>query len=72
MAKRGRAVVARKDDHLLRFNVERSLAWLSAFRRLLIRMERLPSRKLPRRDRAHERAVQGVIGSPTWWSTNCS
>ena len=39
--KRGRPVVARKDDYLLRYTVERSFAWLGNFRRLLIRWERL-------------------------------
>lgn len=38
---RGRPVVARKDDYRLRYRVERSFAWLGAFRRLLIRWERL-------------------------------
>jgi transposase len=37
--KRGRPVVARKDDYRLRFTVERSFAWLGNFRRLLIRWE---------------------------------
>ena len=40
-AKRGRPIVARKDDDRLRFKVEHSFAWLGAFRRLLIRWERL-------------------------------
>jgi len=40
-AKRGRPVVARKDEYRLRFKVERSFAWLGAFRRLLIRWEHL-------------------------------
>ena len=40
-AKRGRPVVARKDDYRLRFTVERSFAWLGNFRRLLIRWEHL-------------------------------
>ena len=39
-AKRGRPVVARKDDYRQRFKVERSFAWLGNFRRLLIRWER--------------------------------
>jgi hypothetical protein len=39
-AKRGRPVVARKDDYRLRYTVERSFAWLGNFRRLLIRWER--------------------------------
>jgi transposase len=38
-AKRGRPVVARKDDYRLRYTVERSFAWLGNFRRLLIRWE---------------------------------
>jgi transposase len=38
-AKRGRPVVARKDDYRLRFKVERSFAWLGNFHRLLIRWE---------------------------------
>ena len=38
-AKRGRPVVARKDDYQLRYKVERSFAWLGNFRRLLIRWE---------------------------------
>jgi hypothetical protein len=38
-AKRGRPVVARKDDYRLRYEVERSFAWLGNFRRLLIRWE---------------------------------
>jgi transposase len=40
-AKRGRPVVARKDDYRLRYTVERSFAWLGTYRRLLIRWERL-------------------------------
>jgi len=40
-AKRGRPVVARKEDYRLRFTVERSFAWLGNFRRLLIRWEHL-------------------------------
>lgn len=39
-AKRGRPVVARKDDYRQRYKVERSFAWLGNFRRLLIRWER--------------------------------
>lgn len=38
-AKRGRPVVARKEDYRRRFTVERSFAWLGNFRRLLIRWE---------------------------------
>lgn len=38
-AKRGRPVVARKDDYRRRYTVERSFAWLGAVRRLLIRWE---------------------------------
>jgi transposase len=38
--KRGRPVVAHKDDYRLRYKVERSFAWLGNFRRLLIRWER--------------------------------
>lgn len=38
-AKRGRPVVARKDDYRQRFKVERSFAWLGNFRRLLVRWE---------------------------------
>ena len=38
-AKRGRPVVARKEDYRLRYTVERSFAWLGSFRRLLIRWE---------------------------------
>jgi transposase len=37
--KRGRPVVARREDYRLRFTVERSFAWLGNFRRLLIRWE---------------------------------
>jgi transposase len=40
-AKRGRPVVARKDDYRHRYTVERSFAWLGTFRRLLIRWEHL-------------------------------
>jgi transposase len=40
-AKRGRPVVARKDDYRQRFKVECSFAWLGNFRRVLIRWERL-------------------------------
>ena len=40
-AKRGRPVVARKDDYRRRYSVERSFAWLGNCRRLLIRWERL-------------------------------
>ncbi len=39
-AKRGRPVVALKDDYRLRDKIERSFAWLGNFRRLLIRWER--------------------------------
>jgi len=39
-AKRGRPVVARKDDYRQRYKVERSFAWLGNFRRLLIRWDR--------------------------------
>jgi transposase len=39
--KRGRPVVARKDDYQQRYKVERSFAWLGNFRRLLIRWEHL-------------------------------
>ena len=38
-AKRGRPVVARKEDYQQRYKVERSFAWLGNFRRLLIRWE---------------------------------
>jgi transposase len=38
-AKRGRLVVARKEDYRLRDTVERSFAWLGTFRRLRIRWE---------------------------------
>jgi hypothetical protein len=38
-AKRGRPVVARKEDYRLRYTVERSVAWLGTFRRQLIRRE---------------------------------
>ncbi|HEX6541957.1 MAG TPA: IS5 family transposase [Ktedonobacterales bacterium] len=37
--KRGRPVVARKEDYRCRYKVERSFAWLGNFRRLLIRWE---------------------------------
>jgi hypothetical protein len=40
-AKRGRPVVARKEEYRLRYKVERSLAWLGSYRRLLIRWEHL-------------------------------
>ena len=39
-AKRGRPVVAHQADYRLRYKVERSFAWLGAYRRLLIRWER--------------------------------
>ena len=39
-AKRGRPVVARKEEYRRRYTVERSFAWLGNFRRLLIRWER--------------------------------
>lgn len=39
-AKRGRPVLARKEDYRLRYKVERSFAWLGNYRRLLIRWER--------------------------------
>jgi len=42
-AKRGRPIVARKEDYRLRFTVERSFAWLGTYRRLLIRWEHLSS-----------------------------
>ena len=42
-AKRGRPVVARKEDYRQRYKVERSFAWLGNFRRLLIRWEHLSS-----------------------------
>ena len=34
-------MVARKEEYRLRYTVERSFAWLGAYRRLLIRWERL-------------------------------
>ena len=40
-AKRGRPVLARKDEYRLRYKVERSFAWLGNYRRLLIRWEHL-------------------------------
>jgi hypothetical protein len=40
-AKRGRPVVAHKDDYRQHYKVERSFAWLGNYRRLLIRWERL-------------------------------
>jgi transposase len=40
-AKRGRPVLARKEEYRLRYKVERSFAWLGNYRRLLIRWERL-------------------------------
>jgi transposase len=40
-AKRGRPVVARKEEYRLRYTVERTFAWLGNFRRLLIRWEHL-------------------------------
>lgn len=40
-AKRGRPVVACKEDYRLRYTVERSFAWLGNFRRRLIRWERI-------------------------------
>jgi transposase len=40
-AKRGRPIVARKEDYRFRYTVERSFAWLGNFRRLLIRWEHL-------------------------------
>src|SRR5262245_12198285 len=40
-AKRGRPVLARKDDYRRRYTVERTFAWLGTYRRLLIRWERL-------------------------------
>jgi transposase len=42
-AKRGRPIVARKEEYRLRYKVERSFAWLGNFRRLLIRWEHLSS-----------------------------
>src|SRR5262249_50291619 len=39
--KRGRPVVARKEEYGLRFKVERSFAWLGNYRRLLIHWEHL-------------------------------
>ncbi|HEX8996350.1 MAG TPA: IS5 family transposase [Ktedonobacterales bacterium] len=39
--KRGRPVLARREEYRLRYAVERSFAWLGAFRRLLIRWEHL-------------------------------
>jgi len=41
--KRGRPLVARKDDYRQRYKVERSFAWLGNFRRLLVRWEHLSS-----------------------------
>src|SRR5262245_31519180 len=38
--KRGRPVVAHKDEYRRRYTVERSVAWLGNFRRLLIRWDR--------------------------------
>src|SRR5262245_28904945 len=40
-AKRGRPVVARKEEYRRRYTVERSFAWLGNYRRLLIRWEHL-------------------------------
>ena len=40
-AKRGRPVLAHKDDYRQRYTVEWTFAWLGAFRRLLICWERL-------------------------------
>jgi transposase len=40
-AKRGRPVVARTQEYRLRYNVERSFAWLGNYRRLLIRWDHL-------------------------------
>jgi transposase len=40
-AKRGRPVLARREDYRKRYTVERSFAWLGNYRRLLIRWERL-------------------------------
>ena len=53
-AKRGRPVVARKDDYRQRYTVERSFAWLGNFRRLLIRWE-------------HLRASTRLLPSPCCW-----
>jgi transposase len=39
--KRGRPVLARKDDYVQRYTVERTFAWLGTYRRLPIRWERL-------------------------------
>ncbi|HEX8996736.1 MAG TPA: hypothetical protein VF812_11970 [Ktedonobacterales bacterium] len=41
--KRGRLVLARREEYQLRYTVERSFAWLGAFRWLLIRWEHLLS-----------------------------
>jgi transposase len=41
--KRGRPVLARREEYRLRYRVERSFAWLGNFRRLLIRWEHLSS-----------------------------
>ncbi|HEY7092764.1 MAG TPA: IS5 family transposase [Ktedonobacterales bacterium] len=38
-AKRGRPIVARKEDYRLSYTVERSFAWLGTYRRLLIRWD---------------------------------
>jgi transposase len=38
-AKRGRPIVARKEEYRLRYKVERSFAWLGNFRRLVVRWE---------------------------------
>jgi transposase len=40
-AKRGRPVLARREEYRERYKVERSFAWLGKYRRLLIRWERL-------------------------------
>jgi transposase len=40
-AKRGRPIVARKEDYRQRYKVERTFAWLGNFRRLLVRWEQL-------------------------------
>lgn len=39
--KRGRPVVARKEEYRCRYKVERTFAWLGNYRRLLIRWEHL-------------------------------
>src|SRR5262249_27872380 len=67
-AKRGRPVLAHKDDDRRRSTVERTVAWLDAFRRLLIRWEKLAGLS----QRFFAFAPMVLSGRVAAWSTRSS